>query len=172
MFCPKCATQNIDGASYCRACGANISLVGQALSGQLPVPPAPGDDRFSRRKRRRQPSVEEAIRSLMMGVAFVVVAFLAAEYAPAGKIWWFWLLIPAAGSLGRGITELLRLKNARQPQQIISQPQINTVRPADLPAPRTGELMPPVPSVTEGTTRHLGPEQATKQLDSVEQKPS
>ena len=37
MFCPKCASQNIDGASFCRVCGANISLVPQALSGQLPV---------------------------------------------------------------------------------------------------------------------------------------
>ena len=35
MFCPKCATQNLDGASFCRACGANISLVPQALTGQM-----------------------------------------------------------------------------------------------------------------------------------------
>ena len=172
MFCPKCATQNIDGASYCRACGANISLVPQALSGQLPVPQAPDDDRLSRRKRRRLPSVEEAIRSLIMGIAFVVVAFLAAVYAPAGRLWWFWLFIPAAASLGRGITELVRLKIANQPQQTFSQPRVNPVRPADLPAPRTGELMPPVPSVTEGTTRHLGSEPANKHFDSVDQRSS
>ena len=35
MFCPKCATQNLDGASFCRTCGANISLVPQALTGQM-----------------------------------------------------------------------------------------------------------------------------------------
>ncbi|MGH9956462.1 MAG: zinc-ribbon domain-containing protein, partial [Pyrinomonadaceae bacterium] len=33
MFCPKCAAQNLDGASYCRVCGANISLVPQAITG-------------------------------------------------------------------------------------------------------------------------------------------
>src|ERR1051326_6573590 len=38
-FCPKCATQNLDGASFCRGCGANISLVPQALTGQMVQPP-------------------------------------------------------------------------------------------------------------------------------------
>ena len=51
MFCPKCATQNIDGASFCRACGANISLIPQALSGQLPQV-TEESDRHSRRLRR------------------------------------------------------------------------------------------------------------------------
>jgi len=39
MFCPKCATQNVDGAHFCRSCGANISLVPQALTGQIAQPP-------------------------------------------------------------------------------------------------------------------------------------
>ena len=39
MFCPKCATQNLDGASFCRSCGANISLIPQALAGQ-PLQPS------------------------------------------------------------------------------------------------------------------------------------
>ena len=39
MFCPKCATQNLDGASFCRSCGANISLIPQALAGQVPCNP-------------------------------------------------------------------------------------------------------------------------------------
>jgi hypothetical protein len=32
-------------------------------------------------------------------------------------------------------------------------------------APRTGELRTPVPSVTEGTTRHLGAEAPTRHLE-------
>ncbi|MDQ3650266.1 MAG: zinc-ribbon domain-containing protein [Acidobacteriota bacterium] len=36
MYCPSCAVQNVEGASYCRACGANISLVPQAMTGRLP----------------------------------------------------------------------------------------------------------------------------------------
>ena len=41
-------------------------------------------------------------------------------------------------------------------------------------APRTAELMPPAPSVTEGTTRHLGAEAPTQTFDSLsgEEKPS
>lgn len=179
MFCPKCAIQNIDGASFCRACGANISLVPQALTGQLPKadPPQWSDryDRYSRRRRRNQePRIEEGIRSIVMGVAFTTVSLLVATYAPAGRIWWFWLLIPAFGCFARGIAELARFSIAKN-QQPSAQPQLNTVRPADLPAPKTGELRPPVPSVTEGTTRHLGAgvDSQTRHLEySDTQKPS
>lgn len=103
-----------------------------------------------------------------MGIAFVVVSILVMEYAPAGKIWWFWMLIPAAGWLGRGIAELMRIKSARQLEQGPAQPQLNTVRLQDLPAPKTGELLTPVPSVTEGTTKLLDNEPPTRHLDSAE----
>src|SRR5438132_381113 len=36
MFCPNCATQNIDLANYCRRCRAYLALVPQALSRRLP----------------------------------------------------------------------------------------------------------------------------------------
>jgi len=167
MFCPKCATQNVEGASYCRSCGANISLVPQALTGQLPISSTKEYDyRELRRRRRREPSIEEAIRSLMMGVAFAVVSILVGRYAPAGEVWWFWLLIPAATFLGKGFSELVRLRIARKQPPTLAEPQINTLRPQDLPAPRTGELRPAVPSVTEGTTRHLGSDAETRHLDS------
>jgi hypothetical protein len=108
------------------------------------------------------------MRGIMMGIAFVVVSILVMEYAPAGKVWWFWMLIPAAGWLGRGIAELMRMKSARQIDQGFAQPQLNTVRLQDLPAPKTGELLTPVPSVTEGTTKLLDNEPPTRHLDSSE----
>jgi hypothetical protein len=166
MFCPKCATQNVDGASYCRACGANISLVPQALTGELSPPSNTYDYRAMRRWRRREPNIEEAIRSMIMGVAFVVVSILVARYAPAGQIWWFWLLIPAATFFSKGVAELARLKMSGKQPPTFEQPQINTLRSQDLPAPKTGELKPSVPSVTEGTTRHLGADAETRHLDS------
>src|SRR5438552_4114378 len=114
MFCPKCATQNVEGASYCRACGANISLVPQALTGQLPVADEPQwADRYSRRKRRREPSIEEAIRSLMMGIAFAVISILVGKYSPGGRTWWYWMLIPAAMSFAKGLSVLARLRIAK-----------------------------------------------------------
>ena len=175
MFCPKCATQNVDGASYCRACGANISLVPQALTGQLPLADQPQwADRYSRHKRRRrEPSVEEAIRSLMMGIAFAIISILISKYGPGGSVWWYWLLIPAAMSFAKGFSVLARLRMASSQNPTFAGPQLNTVRPQDLPAAKTGELMAPVPSVTEGTTRHLGVDATTRKFDSFEnQKPS
>jgi hypothetical protein len=172
MFCPKCATQNVDGASFCRSCGTNISLVSKAMSRQLPAPEIDPDDRLSRRRRRRQPSLEEAIRRIMMGIAFVVVSILVMEYAPAGRVWWFWMLIPAAGSLARGFGELVRLKRMKEPDQNFSPSQLNTVRPAEFSAPKTGELIAAVPSVTEGTTRHLGADAPTRAIDFSDRKPS
>ena len=175
MFCPKCATQNVEGASFCRSCGANVSLIPQALSGHLPTEPARNDfDRWSRRKRRREPTLDDGIRHLMMGIAFVVVSILIGRYSPGGWTWWYWMLIPAATFLGRGISDIIRARQIKPADSGMSQPQMtNGVRPESLPAPRTSELMSPVPSVTEGTTRHLGTEAPAKHFDSWEgQKPS
>ena len=174
MFCPKCATQNVDSSSYCRSCGANISLVPQALTGQFPTTSEPQlPDRLSKRRRRPEASIEEAIRTTTMGVAFVIISFLVARYAPAGEIWWFWMLIPAFALLGKGFSEVYRVRMAKNQAQSNAQPQLNTVRPQNLPGPQTGELRPPVPSVTEGTTRHLGVEAKTRPFEfSDTQKPS
>jgi hypothetical protein len=35
MYCPRCATQNLDGAKFCRACGTNLEIVALALTEQL-----------------------------------------------------------------------------------------------------------------------------------------
>ena len=37
MFCPRCATQNLDDAKFCRTCGTNLETVGLALAGKYPV---------------------------------------------------------------------------------------------------------------------------------------
>ena len=174
MFCPKCATQNVEGASFCRVCGANISLVPQALTGQLVDSNQHSMDRDARREERRrrrhrgkEPSLDEAVRNMIMGVGFVVVAMLVSKYAPAGQIWWFWMLIPAFGCFGKGVSDLIRLKQSKEVSASSEQPQLNSVRPPTLAAPKTGVLMsPPVSSVTEGTTRHLGAEAPTRHLDS------
>jgi hypothetical protein len=173
MFCPKCATQNVDGVSYCRSCGANISLIPQALTGQLATAEPSDDlDRSSRRKRRREPSLEDGIRHLMMGVAFVIISLLISRYSEGGWRWWYWMLFPAAIFLARGVSEIIRTRQIKP--AVPGQPEmIAGARVESLAAPQTKELMSPVPSVTEGTTRHLGAEVPAKHLDSWEsQKPS
>jgi zinc-ribbon domain len=163
MFCPKCAAENGEGAQFCRACGANISLVPKALSGQLParLDEEEGGAGHRGHKRGEPVTIDRAVRSLFMGVAFVFVAFAARTWAPAGNIWWFWLLIPAAAMMADGVGTYLRLRERRQRQLAppafspATQSLGTTPRAAGLPPRSTGELVQP-PSVTEGTTRHLG----------------
>ena len=172
MFCPKCATQNVDGASYCRSCGANISLVPQALTGQLPAS-EPNDYDYYGRRRHRPPSTEYAIRSLISGLAFAVIAVMVFRFSPGSGRWWFWLLLPAMMLFGRGFSEFMRINRRKSEQPKLAEPMVNAVRTPDLHAPQTGELMTPRPSVTEGTTRHLGPDPQTRPFEYAEpRKPS
>ena len=147
MFCPKCATQNVDGASFCRGCGANISLVPQALTGQL----APTEEETSflddrgRRRRRRELTLDQAFKKVFLGIAFLVIAIALSRSIGAG--WWFWMLLPAFSLMGTGVAQLIRIRDRE-----------NRYTPSLPPSPArpTEQLMPPpAPSVTEGTTRHL-----------------
>lgn len=177
MFCPKCAAQNLDGASYCRVCGANISLVPQALSGQLTPASEEGLSRSERRARRKQREVgiESAFRNVFMGLAFLFVA-LALLFTRAGIGWWFWLLIPAFAMMGSGVAQYVRYRE-EQKQKLISpgtyQPPLVAPPPPhnSFPTRNTGELVSQPPSVTEGTTRHLGTEAPTRVLDASAQPP-
>lgn len=171
MFCPKCATQNTDGASFCRSCGANVSLVPQALSGQLPQT---RDDfevgsRARRRHGRRELSLDHAFKNAFMGVAFLLVS-MALAFSSMGRGWWFWMLIPAFSMMGTGVAQYIRIKE-REKQALsagsFGQPAMQaSPRVGSFPVRNTGELVAPPPSVTEGTTRHLGAEAPTRHLDS------
>src|SRR4030095_5476158 len=104
MYCQKCATENIDNARFCRACGVNLSLVPQALSGQTPQPEdvrQQRQPRSRRSRRRRRPHVGRGITRSFVGLAFltIVVASLITNGSPGGLIW---LLIPAFILLGKG----------------------------------------------------------------------
>jgi len=173
MFCPKCAAQNIEGAHFCRACGANLSLIPQALTGQLQAAPV---EEFGRRRRRRSrpPSLDEGVRTLVMGFGFIAVAVALAIWGGeiGANVWWFWMLIPAFGMLGKGISDIIRANQLKSSAQVPQQIPY-AAPPQDLPGSNTNELRPPVPSVTEGTTRHLGTEAATRPFEfSNPQKPS
>jgi len=170
MFCPRCATQNADGASFCRSCGANVSLVPQALSGQMQA--AQPDDvenrsPLRRRKGRREVGLDQAFRNVFMGVAFLIVS-IALAFSRVGTGWWFWMLIPAFSMMATGLAQFIRVKerekqqlqpNAFRQPVIVAPPTTNS-----FPVRNTGELVAPPPSVTEGTTRHLGAEAPTRHL--------
>lgn len=175
MFCPKCATQNLEGAKFCRSCGTNVSLVPQALSGQLPEAAPDNPSCFGRdRKRRREPGLDSAFRSAFMGIAFLLVA-MALAFSRMGTGWWFWMLIPAFSMMGTGVAQYIRIKEREkrmfQPGNF-SQPSLQSPTNAGaFPARNTGELVAPPPSVTEGTTRHLGAEAPTRHFGGAGEVP-
>jgi hypothetical protein len=161
MYCPNCSTQNRDDIKFCRACGANLSLVPQALTGQLPQA---STGKHGRHGDKDSPSMESAIQKAFAGIGFIFVAFACLFFAPAGRIWWFWLLIPAFGTLGKSAAEYFTIKNKQQNAAQTNQlPQYQ--QPAIPPPPvsvdyrprNTGELVQPPPSVTESTTKLFDP---------------
>lgn len=151
MFCPKCATPNTDGASFCRSCGANISLVPQALTGQL-VRPSEQTDLADESacavpgRRKRPLTLDSAFRSMFMGLAFLLIAIALSRSIGAG--WWFWMLIPAFSLMGTGVAQYIRIREQQNRPMPMPRLQPPTVRATD-------QLMSPPASVTEGTTRHL-----------------
>src|SRR6267142_25822 len=140
MFCPKCATQNLEGASYCRSCGANISLIPHALSGQLPQARDDEDQYVGRRRRgrfSREASLDHAFKNIFMGIAFMLIA-IALAYSRMGLGWWFWMLIPAFSLIGSGVGQYVRLKE-RQKQSLIP----GSMGQASMP-PRRADEFPPL----------------------------
>lgn len=169
MFCPKCATQNLDGASFCRGCGANISLVPQALTGQIVQPPVEEVEEGGRRRRRRRDrgevTLDQAFKNIFMGIGFLLVAIALSR--TIGQAFWFWFLLPAFSMMGTGIAQYIRVREREKRTQLAPPPAGQSfVQPPRAPE----ELRAPVASVTEGTTRHLGVEAPTRQFDANERK--
>ena len=159
MFCPKCAAQNLEGASFCRTCGANISLVPQALTGQLEQPRPPEAEGGCRTRRGRELTLEQPFKNFFLGVAFVIISIVLSR--TIGQGWWFWMLIPAFSLVATGLAQFIRLQEHTKRASLTPPVGRSFVEP-----PRSPEqLRTPVASVTEGTTRHLGVETPTRHLD-------
>jgi len=152
---------------FCRSCGSNVSLVPQAMSGQLPQSEASegelhlGVHHLGRHHRRKKElSVDHAMTELFTGIGFVIAAIAVLIYVPSGVFWWWSFLIPAFAVIGAGVGKYLRWREEQRKQASLNlsanQPvayQFSAQSPA-LSAPTTSELVKPS-SVTEHTTRHL-----------------
>jgi hypothetical protein len=145
------------------------------MTGELPTTPgAEEDDRLSRRQRKRQGKelrLDHAFKNIFMGMAFLLVAIALAF--SIGKFWWFWMLIPAFSMLGTGLAQFIRIKEEEKkgglrgiPAQPVPSPLQAPMNNQQLPPRNTGEMVAPPPSVTEGTTRHLGAEAPTRHFDA------
>lgn len=170
MYCPNCANP-IDGVQkFCRVCGANVSLVPQAMTGQLPVLTAVDEEETTwqgkRRKRTKPPTIEKAASKFFSGIGFVIAALFVTFWFPGGFTWGWSFLFPAFALIGEGVGQYLKVKELeRQRQQVLNYapPQMNYAammppppRVVELSAPTTSELQSPH-SVIEHTTKHLDP---------------
>ena len=83
----------------------------------------------------------------------------------------FAVVMPAFALMAKGVGQYMRLKE-RDKRAAMMPPGMQSLQPPQSVPPvlprRTDELRPPVPSVTEGTTRHLGVEAPTRHLETQE----
>ena len=167
MYCPRCAAQNLDDAKFCRACGADIRLVPQALQGTLPV--EIGTDKGeavaqAKEKKREPATVDAGLKNIFQGIGLLII-FLIGIFVFRGAFWLtIWFIIPALSSFGEGIGQLIR---ASQEQKRLPPPYAADVHISHAPfshasgfkelaSPDTAEIISNAPaSVTEVTTRHL-----------------
>ncbi|MCI0390715.1 MAG: hypothetical protein MOB07_18365 [Acidobacteria bacterium] len=170
MYCPNCAAP-IDGAKFCRSCGQNVSLIPQAMTGELPKSDGARDERnwghhhwgghhWDHHHGKKEPSIEKAATSFFSGIGFLLAAIFVALFSSPG-VWWGWVfLFPAFSLIGAGIGQYLQLKEKQRQQPSLNQPgaqQVAHQPPGQAPtlaAPTTSELVKPS-SVTEHTTKHL-----------------
>jgi len=171
VFCPKCGVKNVEDAKYCRACGADISLVPQALTRSLPdgafgVLQIEEEEKKGRKSRKyklaKPPTLEKGLSKCMEGIAYLII-FLTGFFYFFGAIFlWIWFIIPALATFGEGVGQIIRARNVdntlppRAPFAAGELTPPNAHAAGELPPRETAEIVAPPPSVTEGTTRHLG----------------
>lgn len=171
MFCPNCGTKNPDNGKFCRKCGTDIGVVGSALAGKIDpktAAAAAAPEADSKKQKAPDDMFAEGIKEICGGIGFVAVALvLFFTGMIGGRVWWFWLLIPAGFMIGGGIANMWKAKRMEKrpavnaaPANILSRPEEKAALPptrTDYVPPstgyQTGDLVPP--SVTETTTRHL-----------------
>lgn len=172
MYCPKCGKQNPETGIYCRSCGTDLAVVSSALANgykeQAPL----------LNKKGKPIRWDGAISSTFVGVAFLIIAIILGV-SGKGSGWWFWMLVPSFACLGSGIAQFVQLRQRQKEQNARFRPMNTAIggsEQRDLPPPRTefirpdtaystGDLVPP--SVTEGTTRLLDPNEAKERTRSA-----
>ncbi len=161
MFCPKCGGSNPDNGLFCRSCGTDLSHVTGTLPSRSAPQPLVGAS-------GKSVSLESAMTKIFTGVAFLIIAIvLGVTNMAGGRVWWFWMLIPAFASLGTGIARYMQIRKNEAAQLGAPSVSVNSIGNATLNALppqnaafvsgesryQTGDLVPP--SVTDNTTRHL-----------------
>ncbi len=161
MFCPKCGSQNPETGKFCRSCGTDLGNVSKALTGRAIQPIVD--------KKGKPINWEGAITKFATGMAFLAIAIvLGVTNMAGGRVWWFWMLIPAFTMMGSGVAQYMQLKRLERGVSIdpidrhhpaMPPAHVATLQPAQQDFAsvesryKTGDLAPP--SVTDSTTRRL-----------------
>jgi hypothetical protein len=159
MFCPECATQNLEPAKFCRVCGTNLEVVSLALAAiQNPADnkiegsgSQPGKDERLERKREGlrhtlQGSMLLLVSALIAGVGFLVAKDLLG-WLVLWSIFFGWMAVWGTFLFGSGLSTLLEAK-------LISPARKSTDPTKSISLEKPTISLPPF-SVTERTTRHL-----------------
>jgi hypothetical protein len=171
MYCPRCATQNLDGAKFCRACGTNLETVAWALARQFEL--AGSDQDISNKPKtgknkleKRREGLTQIVRAsgLMGGSALVGAALAVFSNKPDWIIIWMifagWMACWGVMCLVMGIAALIESRfTPLQPMHIEGEsnsrttPLVSGEDQGILPAPKLS-----IPSsIAEHTTELLNP---------------
>ena len=169
MFCPRCAAENLDDAKYCRACGADIHLVPQALTGLLAAEVAQAGDKPGKKSKKKDDEgrlFEKGMENVFVGLAFLLIFLGGLFYMRGAFFLWIWFIIPSLACFGEGLGQLLRSR--REHRLLMAHARAGELGAAEsrplfapppherkLAAPDTAEMIESPFSVTEATTRHL-----------------
>jgi hypothetical protein len=159
--------QNLDDAKFCRACGADIRLVPQALQGTLHAaldrPEKDESPARGKEKKRAPATIDGALKDIFSGIGLFII-FLTGLFVFHGAFWvTIWFIIPALASVGEGIGKLIRVR--QEQARLTATPYAGgDFHPApfapahvvrELSSPDTTEIVRAPASVTDVTTRHL-----------------
>jgi hypothetical protein len=183
MYCPRCATQNLDGAKFCRACGTNLETVALALAQQLD--PAQSDKDAATKPKAAKNKLEKRSEGLtkivrgtgMIGASGLVGAALALfSNKPDWIIVWMifagWLACLGVISFVAGIAALIESGFTPLPEGHTAEEPASRTMPL-----RSGddqEILPPTTSpnlslpssITEHTTELLNGRHPTSKSTS------
>ncbi len=155
MFCPKCGESNGDETKFCRACGENLKVVAQAMTGRLPVALAAKLDAYIERKNERLR--RDGVGSAVFGLCFVLLAgyelWKGSPFFGTTGV----MLLVAFFMLLASAWDIMAYNRSLSPRRRAN--PLSIADPADtyeLPPRRTTPAAIHA-SVTETTTRHLDP---------------
>lgn len=163
MYCPECATQNLEGAKFCRVCGTNLEVVSLALRGNLQTPVnqtkteqqgiANNPDWVRKKAQGTRNVVQGGVLlgvSSLIGLLGLIVTRGKFAWFPIWTVFFGWMACWGAIALAMGLSRLSESKVMLQALASVSrgtiEPQAIAGGAADLSIP---------PSVTEHTTRQL-----------------